>query len=182
MKILGFDISSSVIGFAILEISNDKISLLDYGYYQPKKTGNIIEELALTRTDIKNLIELHKPDEIAIEQLIEFMKGHSQSKTIIKLTSYNRMISLLAYDYNGKMPNIYNVLAIRHGIKIGKKLPAKEEIPNLVAKHFGIKFPYIYKKNKKISDISGDIADGMAVALYHCFILTGRIIKNKKKK
>jgi Holliday junction resolvasome RuvABC endonuclease subunit len=181
MRVLGFDISSSVVGWALLEINEEQISLLNFGFYQPKKTGNIIEELALTRIDIKNLIETNKPDEIAIEQLIEFMKGASSSKTIIKLTSYNRMISLLAYDYLGKVPNIYNVLAIRHGIKTGGKFPSKEDIPDLVAKHLKIKFPYIYKKNKKISEVSGDIADGIAVALYHCFILTGKIKKKKKK-
>jgi Holliday junction resolvasome RuvABC endonuclease subunit len=183
MKILGLDISSSVIGWALLEINENTnrccaISLIDYGFYQPKKTGNIIEELALTRTDIKTLIETHKPDQVAIEQLIEFMKGASSSKTIIKLTSYNRMISLLAYDYLGKVPNIYNVLAIRHGIKLNKKFPAKDEIPDLVAKHLKIKFQWKLNKkgNKRIENY--DCADAIAVALYHCFILTGK----KKKK
>lgn len=180
--IVGFDISSSCTGYAALQISNDKISLIDCGFYQPKKTGNIIEELALTRTDIKALIEKYKPDHIAIEQLIEFMKGHSQSKTIIKLASYNRMISLLAYDYLGKPPNLYSVLAIRHGIKFSKQLPSKEDIPEIVAKHLNIEFPYIYKKkNKSIDKKTNDIADAIAVGIYHCFILTGKIIKKKKK-
>jgi crossover junction endodeoxyribonuclease RuvC len=181
MKILGLDISSSVIGWSILEIIDNKISLIAYGFYEPKKTGNIIEELSLTRKDIKNIIEMHKPDHIAIEQLIEFMKGASGSKTIIKLASYNRMISLVAYDYLNSIPYIYNVLSIRHGIKFGKKLPPKEDVPNVVAKHLKIKFPFIYKKNKSIDKRSYDQADAMAVALYHSFILTGKIIKKKKK-
>jgi Holliday junction resolvasome RuvABC endonuclease subunit len=181
MKVLGLDISSTVIGWSVLEIIDKKISLVGYGFYEPKKTGNIIEELSLTRKDIKNIIEIHKPDDIAIEQLIEFMKGASGSKTIIKLASYNRMISLIAYDYLNKIPNIYNVLAIRHGIKFGKKLPAKEDIPSVVAKHLGIKFPFIFKKNKSVDKRSMDIADSMAVALYHSFILTGKIIKKKNK-
>jgi len=98
------------------------------------------------------------------------------------------MVCLLSYDFLGKPPELFNVLTVRHGIKNDKILPKKEDIPELVAKHLGITFPYQKGKKGKIIEENYDMADSMAVALYYCFILSGKItrkisrIKPKKKK
>jgi hypothetical protein len=72
-------------------------------------------------------------------------------------------------------------MTIRHGLKINKLLPKKEEIPELVAKHLGITFPYQLNKKGKIKIENYDMADGIAVALYYSFKLTGKL-KPKGKK
>ena len=99
----------------------------------------------------------------------------STATTVVTLASFNRMIGLLSYDYLKSHPGLFNVMSIRHGLKLNKNLPKKEEMPDLVSKHLGITFPYIKDKKGKIKPESFDMADGIAVALYYAFILTNRI-------
>lgn len=177
-KVLGFDVSSTAIGYGLVE--TDKLELIKYGYINPIKEGSIIDRLIDTRIKIKDIIYTNKPDHIGIEDIICFMKGKSTANTIITLTAFNRMVCLASYDYLNKNPELFNVLSIRHGLKINKIVPKKEDMPDLVASHLGITFPYIKnKKNKNIIE-NYDTADGIAVALYYSYILTGKIVKKVK--
>ncbi len=182
--ILGFDVSSITIGYCILswdDVTND-IKFVSANYLKPLKKGSIIERIVDTRNKIQKIIVEAKPDYIAIEDIIQFMKGKSTAQTIIMLTTFNRMIGLTSYDYLGKTPNLYNVMTIRHGLKVGKDLPKKEDMPDLVAKHLGITFPYEYGKKGALKVESYDKADGVAVALYHAFVLAGKVKRKGKKK
>ena len=179
-KVLGFDVSSTCIGYCVLEIKDNNISFVSCDYIKPIKKGSIITRIADTRDKIKKIIEEINPDYIVIEDIIQFMSGASTAKTIITLTSFNRMIGLLAYDFLKKEPEYFNVMTIRHGIKLDKILPKKEDIPELVAKHLRIKFPYQKNKKDKIKNENLDMADSIAVALYYSLILTKKI-KVKKK-
>lgn len=175
-KILGFDVSSTTIGYSVLTIdeTTKDIKFVSVDYLKPQKKGTVIERVADTRDKIKKIIEDIKPDYIGIEDIIMFIRGKSTANTIITLATFNRMVGLIAYDYLKKMPSFFGVLDIRRGLKLTPDLPAKEDIPELVAKHLGMKFPYQFNKNKKMKVENGDMADGMAVALFHAFILTGR--------
>jgi Holliday junction resolvasome RuvABC endonuclease subunit len=175
--VMGFDVSSTCTAWASLKIENSEISYLDSGYILPPKGEDVIERLAITRDKIKAVLVKVNPTDIAIEDIIQFMKGSSGAKTIIMLTSFNRMVALTVRDHLGTSPVPYNVMAIRHGLKTSSALPAKEEIPELVAHHLKISFPYEYKVNKKTGESkiltpSYDKADAIAVALKHAFELT----------
>jgi Holliday junction resolvasome RuvABC endonuclease subunit len=182
--ILGFDVSSTTIGWCTLswdDTTND-IKFIKMGYLKPIKTGSIIGRIVDTRNKIQKIIVEAKPDYIAIEDIIQFMQGKSTAKTIIMLTTFNRMIGLTSYDYLGKEPTFYSVMTIRHGLKEGKDFPKKEDMPALVAKHLGITFPYEYGKKGQIKAESYDKADGVAVALYHALFLAGKTKRKGKKK
>jgi len=182
-KVLGFDVSSTTIGYCVLEIDdNNQIHFSYANYLKPLKKGSIIERMIDTRDKIQAIIEQVKPDYIGIEDIIQFMKGASTAKTIIMLTTFNRMIGVCAYDYLKKSPDLFSVMSIRHGLKTGKDLPKKEDMPELVAKHLGITFPYEVNKKGKIKVESFDMADGVAVALYYAFVLTGKAKRKGKKK
>lgn len=186
--ILGFDVSSSTIGWCSLTIDDvdGNITFQSAGFLKPIKKGSVIERIVDTRNRVGEIINKIKPDYIAIEDIIKFMKGQSTAQTIIMLTTFNRMIGLLSYDYLQHSPELFSVMAIRHGLKIGKDFPKKEDMPALVAKHLGITFPYELStkgKNKgKIKVESYDKADGIAVALYYAFVLTGKVKRRKGKK
>jgi len=180
--ILGFDVSSESIGYSSLEIDGYNISLKEMSYIKPIKSDNIIFDLADTRDKLKEIIERIKPDYIAIEDIVKFMKGKSTAATITKLASFNRMVGLLSYDYLHFTPNYYNVLSIRHGIKIGKILPKKEQLPELVEKLLGINFSYELSKRGKIIEENYDKCDACCVALKFAFDFTGKTKKGKKKK
>jgi Holliday junction resolvasome RuvABC endonuclease subunit len=179
--ILGFDVSSKTIGWCVLETDGYVINFVKAGYVSPIKKGHIIDRIANTRDKIQDIINQVGPDYIGVEDIIQFMQGKSTAKTIIMLTTFNRMVGLLAHDYLLRAPELFNVMTIRHGLKTDKELPKKENIPELVAKHLGITFPYQLDKKGKIKVESYDMADGVAVALYYSFILTGRVQRKVKK-
>lgn len=186
--ILGFDLSSSTVGWCSLEVDEQigNIKFINCGYFKPTKKGSIIERIVDTREKILDIFDKVKPDYIGIEDLIKFMPK-STATTVVVLTTFNRMICLLSYDYLKSYPELFNVMTIRHGLKTNKILPKKEDMPELVAKHLGIKFPYVYGKidkqgNKKIKVESEDMADAVAVALYFAFVLIGKIKRKVKKK
>lgn len=186
-RILGIDCSSTTIGYCILDIDNDNnITFVKTSYIKPIKTGSIIERIVDTRNKILQVIKDAKPDYIGLEDIIQFMKGKSTAQTIIMLTTFNRMVGLCAFDYLGKSPDLFNVMTIRHGLKIGKDLPKKEDMPELVAKHLGITFPYERttkgKTKGSVKAESYDMADGIAVALYYAFWLTEKVKRKKPAK
>ncbi len=177
-RILGIDCSSSCIGHCVLEIDDlNNIKFIGADYIKPIKKGNIIERLVDTRDKIQEIINKTKPDYIGIEEIVKFMKGASSANTIITLTAFNRMAGLCAYDYLKQSPAFFNVMAIRHGLKTNKIFPKKEDMPTLVSQLLGITFPYkVNKKGKQIIE-NFDMADGIAVALYYAYVLTGKIKK-----
>jgi Holliday junction resolvasome RuvABC endonuclease subunit len=184
-RILGFDVSSTCIGYCLLEWDDvtNSIKFVDMNNHKPIKKGNMVERLYHTRGVIQKIIANYNPDYIGIEDIIQFMKNKSRAITVITLAVFNRMVGLAAHDHLGHSPEFFNVMQIRHGLKIDKELPKKEDMPELVAKHLGITFPYVYKKSGALAEESGDMADGVAVALYYAFVLTGKVtLKVKKPK
>lgn len=175
MKILAFDISSSTIGYAVLtvDLKTKEKKLISVDYFKPIKEGTILERLENTRNNIKIIIENIKPDHIAIEEIIMYLPKRSSAQTVITLAVFNRMIGLLALDYLGNNPKMLGVLAIRHGLKLTKKFPDKSDMPELVAKHLAINFPYEYGKKGKPIIENEDKADAIAVGLFMAYILTG---------
>jgi Holliday junction resolvasome RuvABC endonuclease subunit len=186
-KVLGLDISSSCIGWGLLEIDNsNNITYLNSGIIKPPKNGSILERLHGTRDLVAAVIKKNKPDYVGIEDIISFIRNKSTATTIITLAVFNRMIGLLSMDLIGNVPELFSVLDIRHGLKLNSTFPKKEDMPELVAYHLGIKFPYTYitrgKSKGKIHITSYDRADGLAVALHYAFSLTGKTKKSTKKR
>lgn len=181
-RILGFDVSSTTIGYSVIDIDANNINFIYANYLKPPKKGDIVSRIFNTRNSINDIIEKVKPDYIVLEDIIQFMQGHSTAKTIIMLTTFNRMIALCAHDYLKKSPELFSVMTIRHGLKIDKTLPKKEDMPALVSKHLGITFPYEYNKKGNLKVENYDKADGIAVALYYAMVLTGKIKRKGKKK
>lgn len=176
-RVLGLDASSTTIGIAIIDYDDSQISLHDCFYYKPPKKGNIFERLSKVRNYIQELIDTYNPDDVSLEDIVLHMKGHSTAKTITTLAVLNRTVGTAVFDKHGKAPYLYNVMRIRHAIKTSKKLPAKEDIPELVAHHLGPSFVFltdkkgkvIKKKNGDYKEENYDIADGIACALCHIF-------------
>lgn len=168
-KILGLDISSTTIGYSVVKSNKTGYKLLKKGYYKPLKDCSLFESLLETKKFILDLVEENKPDDIAIEDITEFIQGKSTSKTIIKLTTYNRMIGLTIYEKLGIEPTLLNVNTIRSVIKPKgyKGRLSKEDVPEVVAKILNEDFEYIYNKKGAIAVESYDIADAIAVSLAH---------------
>jgi len=173
-RVLGFDVSSTTLAYSVIDYNNSKsLILFDYGYIKPIKTGNILDRLLDTRNKVKIVIEKYQPNEIVVEDIIQFMKGLSSAKTVITLAVFNRMVCMCAADFLGKAPDLLNVMSIRHCIKNQaglKKIPAKEDIPELLEKVAGIKTPQIIGKKGKVKSETYDLSDAVAVAYSHIFL------------
>lgn len=167
-RILGFDVSSTTIGYCILDwnTTRNNYTFIECNFFQPPKKGDLFERLLRTKKEISAIIEKWQPDFIAIEDIVKFMQGKSGAQTIITLATFNRMIGLIAYEYLGKPPELLSVMAIRHGLKFSKELPKKEEMPAIVARHLKIEFPFKYNKKGGIDIKSYDMADSVAVSLF----------------
>jgi len=189
-KILGLDVSTTTIGIAIVEFEKDisDAKLIHTEYYKPNKKTDEINRLKEAVDYILKIAEKFKVDDVAVEEYIKFMKGSSGASTVIPLAIINTTLRLFIYEKLNIMPFVYNVLTIRHALKFNKKLPAKEDIPEIVARHLNINFPYEYKINRKTKqqDIkieSYDVADSVAVALAHIKKTTEiKPLKNKRSR
>lgn len=179
MRIIGLDCSSSVIGYCIIDFINNKPHLKYHGFIKSPKTSNIFDKLIFIKQEITKLMDLYKPDIVALEEIAKFMPGISSANTIITLGVVNRTVGLTIYEKSGKLPELLNVMSIRHGLKFSKELPKKEDMPELVAKHLKIKFPYEFKKNGDIKKENYDVADSIAVGLF-CGIQSKQYKFNKK--
>lgn len=167
---MGLDASTTTTGVAIIDYVDGYIPTLIYhNYYKPDKTNGMLDMLHKAREHILNLFGKYKVQEFVIEDYIKFMKGSSSANTVIPLAILNMTLRLAILDL-GITPEALNVLKIRHTIKLTKVLPKKEDIPELVAKHLGIPYPWLYKINKRtkqqqIMEESFDVADSVAVGL-----------------
>lgn len=184
-KILGFDCSSTTVGWGLIEY-DDQFNILDVkcDHFKPTKDGSIFERLEFVRTEVNKIISLHQPDNIVIEDIVKFMARASSAQTIITLAVFNRTIGMTCYDALKKDPELMSVMTIRHKIKEDKIIPKKEEIPERLEKILGINFPYlINSKNLKVKEESYDRADGLAVATAWFLIKkTPAKVKKAKKK
>ena len=184
MIVIGFDVSSTCVGYGVLNIINNNITYIDSGYFLPLKSDSIIENLYDLKSNVNRLLLKYNPTHIGIEELIKFMKGSSSADTTLILSAFNRTVGLTAYEYtlanNLDKPQFFSVLSIRSKLKFENRLE-KKEMPEAVAKHLDMQFPYEYNKRKTLLVYNYDRADGIAVALYYSFLLTNRF-KIKKKK
>jgi len=165
MRVLSFDISSSTIGYGVLE-KNKKIKLIDSGYFKPLKDEcSIFKSLSEVRKEVAKLLDKYSPDVVAIEDITKFMPKKSSANTIIILAVYNRFIGQYCYEYMEKEPVLLPVITIRNTIKISNKIPEKEEIPSVLEKRLKIKWKYELNRNENIRSENYDRADGIAVGL-----------------
>lgn len=168
MRIAAFDVSSTTIGWAIFDIKNNKPKLICFSHIKPNKRLNLFQCLSDTRNQIISILKKYNVEQVAIEDIISYMPGQSSANTIIKLALFNRIIGMTVLEQLKEPPIMYGVLAIRHGLKLSKELPKKEDMPAVVEKHLNIKLPPMLKKTGKIKDEYFDQADAISVGLHHC--------------
>jgi Holliday junction resolvasome RuvABC endonuclease subunit len=172
--VMGLDISTSTIGIALLELDKKIPKLIHYEYYKPNKKLDQLVWLSNAKKHVTALIDGYGVTEVAVEEYVKFMKGKSNASTVIPLAILNTVVRMDIWESTDERikPRVMNVLKIRHAIKKDKKLPPKEDVPELVASILGIEFPWDYKINRRTKKKekrveNWDVADAIAVALAH---------------
>lgn len=67
MRVLGIDPSSQATGFGVLEFTEDRYRVLDYGTIKPSPKAPLHFKLHEIKAGVDGLIDRHAPDEVAIE-------------------------------------------------------------------------------------------------------------------
>ena len=173
-KILGLDISSTTIGWALLKCSDDDFTLDDYGYIKPTKNKKFsdIERLSLAYDEIEKLVRRLSPDEIAVEKYAtKFSSGRSTARTIIVLSKYNEMVSLCCFREFGKTTFAYAPISIRSKVSkfFDKKIKSKDDAFDFVCKNIS-NFKTKLNRVSKIKKECYDEADAICVALCHYIV------------
>ncbi len=121
---LGLDISTSTIGYCILE--NDSIK--DIGAIELSKLKSIFEKAKKFRDIVKKIKSDYAIEEIFIEENLQaFRPGLSSAKTIVALARFNGMCSLIVSDVFELDPCFINVNAARKLVGFKKK---KDKLKN----------------------------------------------------
>jgi len=172
-KILGLDISSSTIGWSFIEYDKNIEILLEYGNIKPPKStkGSLAFRALAYARELEKLLTLKDPDVVAIEAYAsKFSKGKSTARTIITLSFFNEISSVICLDVL-KMESVsYPVTTIRSTLsKIFKrKIVSKEDAFDVASKHFS-NFKIRNNRSGNIAKECFDEADSIAVCLTHIY-------------
>ena len=174
LKVLGLDISSATIGWALLETKHKKPKLISYGHLRPpskkQSKDNFSLRLDFGFNEITNLIKNLKPDIVVIEDYAKgFSKGLSSANTIIVLASFNEVCGLASYRVLGVKPTRMPVTTLRKLVntEYSESIKDKEDVMKFCKKQFN-NFVTVNNRVGNIKIQCYDEADAIIVALgYH---------------
>jgi crossover junction endodeoxyribonuclease RuvC len=155
MIILGIDPGTATIGVGVVECQGEELSALHFGWIETSKDDSPGKRLAQIHSQMRSLLQTHKPDVLAIERLF-FFANHktamavSESIGVIKLAAETEQVRVVSFA----------PLEIKCTV-CGSGKADKEAVKKVVRRLLKIRSP---KKKKTHFD---DLCDALAVAV--CF-------------
>jgi hypothetical protein len=181
-KILGLDISTKTVGFALFDLSAS--NLLELTHFSPKikpQPEDKIEELLLKADAFKEYIESYK--DIGIIQIVieEPLLNSNNVYTVGTLLRYNTLILKNCYDILGVVPKFistYNARKYAFPSLVNENdkgknvlfggLPKDIDKKHIIWEHVNSLFPEVkwqYDKKGKLKKENYDMADSVATVL-----------------
>lgn len=168
---LGLDISTTIIGWAVL----DKQIIIDKGYIDLKKINNLYEKAHIAIKEIIDIIKKYKPEHVNIEEnLKQYAYRRTNADIIILLAKINGIISYYI-DITLKIPISHISASSARKLLFGKaydkklfKDTKKFVLHNLLliyGNNFIEDLPKMKRKDK-LSKEAYDICDAIVMALY----------------
>lgn len=151
--ILGIDPGTNIMGYGLIQIKNNKMSLIAMGSIELSKLSNHVLKLKKIFERTSHLIEEYKPDEFAIEA--PFLGKNPQS--MLKL-GRAQGVSMASALINEVPVTEYSPKKIKQSIT-GKGTASKEQVAGMLVSLLKIK-----SLPKHL-----DATDGLAVAVCHYF-------------
>lgn len=150
MKILGIDPGSHTTGYGIVEVIDGKARHIDNGCIKPNKSGTFPQKLHEIFEDLKGLLDIHKPDVVAIENI--FVAKNTRSSLIL---GHARGAAMLAATSKGLEVAEYTPAEVKMAIT-GSGRADKEQIQKMVKAILGL--PEVAME---------DASDALAIAICH---------------
>ena len=157
MRILGIDPGTAIVGYSILDYKNNKIELIDYGCIYTDKDLDMSLRLEQIYLKLESIINLYKPDQMAIEELFFF----KNQKTIISVAQARGVIVLKAQMSGIEIFN-YTPLQVKTGIT-GYGRASKKQVQEMTK---------VILKLKEIPK-PDDAADAIAIGINHINTIKG---------
>ena len=149
--ILGIDPGTNILGFGIVRVDSKGPHYVDMGVFDLRKIKDPFEKLANIFAGVNELIEEHKPDELAVES--PFYGKNAQ--VVLKL---------------GRAQGAAITAAIMHGLKVTEYAPRKAKIAicgNGAASKEQVAMMIQKTLNVELDDKFLDATDALAIALCH---------------
>ncbi len=151
MIIMGIDPGFAITGFGIVKYEGNKFSVLDYGAVTTEASMKLSQRLLVLNNRLEELIQQHKPDAVAIEELF-FNKNIKTALTV----GHGRGVAVLAAARSGVDIFEYTPLQVKQSV-VGYGRAEKAQIQQMVKALL----------NLKAIPKPDDVADALAVAICH---------------
>ena len=154
LKIMGIDPGLGRTGYGILQEQAGKLSALDYGCIETPARRSIDKRLEQVYEEIGALLALHKPHEVAVEQL--FFSTNVQTAFAV---GQARGVILLAASQAGARLGEYTPLEVKQAV-VGYGKAEKSQVQYMVKAILGL----------NETPRPDDAADALALAICHAHI------------
>jgi len=171
--ILGLDISTSIIGYTILDEQANLIKCEAWDLRNKRYFPDLYEKATHVRDRLAEITASFNIKHIYIEEpFVFFRAGGSTAKTMAKLQAFNGIVSWLCHDAFGIRPVHVSPAKARklNGIKVARGQKAKEVVLDYLLKNEqSFTIEYTSKGNPKPA--SYDRADSLIIAKACYFML-----------
>ena len=151
MRVLGIDPGYGIVGYGVIDVNQNGISVIDYGAVTTPKEMTLPERLNIIHKCFCEIMETFKPDEVAIEELFFFRNF----TTAIPVAEARGIIINACYGFTKRIFE-YTPLQIKQALT-GVGRAEKKQVQFMVKNILGLK------------DVPkpDDVADALAVAVCH---------------
>lgn len=174
--ILGLDISTSVVGVAVINPEDRK--LVESVHWDLRKLDNLFEKAECIGSELYQLKGKHNIESVYIETALKrFIPGRSKADTIIKLAKFNGVVAWLSFETFGVEPTYINVNTARsiYGLSFprGTKGPARKKmvIEKVIENEKNSFFAELARGGKNFKHGTDDRADAVVIARAGEFLL-----------
>ena len=150
MKIFGIDPGSRITGYGVIQSSGKKLKMIDFGVIKTKEK-DFIKRLPIIFSGIEDLMDIHDPDMVAIENV--FM--HRNADSALKL-GQARAAAISGTFKKGLDVFEYSAREVKLSV-VGTGSAEKEQVREMVKLILGI----------KNENLNLDESDALAIAICH---------------
>ena len=177
--ILGLDISTSVVGVAIVDPETKDLIVSEH--IDLTKIDSVFSKAELVGSELWQIGNNHYIKNLFVETaLMRFIPGRSRADTIVKLAKFNGIVSWMCYDTFGLQPTYLNVNTARslYGLSFprGTKGPKRKKmVIEAVIEKEKTAFKYeMARGGKNYKKGTDDRADAIVIARAGEFLLRNK--------
>jgi crossover junction endodeoxyribonuclease RuvC len=156
MRILGIDPALAVTGYGVIDVENNRLSLLEAGIVKTSSRDTLPERLDKINRAIMKLISDTKPDVMVLEKIYV----HYRHTTTAYLLGQARGVICLASAANNIPLYEYAATRVRKAL-VGNGLASKYQIQRMMINLLKLKSLPKYT----------DVTDALALAIAHSYII-----------